>query len=213
MERYDAYVVRQGDYLEKLAHTFGFSLEEVWSHPKNAEIRAKRSDHNLLCPGDILYLPVKEQRSLPLRRGVTNRYIAKVPKVEIRLILQSEGEPIREEPYVVEGLRKPLEGKTSDIGEVTFSVPINTREVRLLLPEKNVSYPIFVGDLDPIDEPSGVRMRLMHLGYYGWHPQSDGADEQLDREAIRAFQRSNAIEATGVMDEATRVALREAHGS
>ena len=34
------HVVRQGEYLRKLAHRFGVDPDELWNHPKNAELKA-----------------------------------------------------------------------------------------------------------------------------------------------------------------------------
>ncbi len=51
------YVIRQGDFLLKLAHKFGFDADSVWSDPSNSALRTLRSDPNILSPGDILYIP------------------------------------------------------------------------------------------------------------------------------------------------------------
>ncbi len=51
------YVVRQGDYLVKLAFVHGFDAEEVWNDPKNEEIRGRRADHNILAPGISFICP------------------------------------------------------------------------------------------------------------------------------------------------------------
>ncbi|MFT3765690.1 MAG: hypothetical protein QM820_09265 [Minicystis sp.] len=76
------YVVRQGDYLTRLAHRFGFDAEEVWNDPKNAEIKKLRSSMEVLAPGDIVYLPEPTRATLPIQKGTTNRYVATIPKVE-----------------------------------------------------------------------------------------------------------------------------------
>ena len=74
------YVVRQGDYLVKLGFVYGFDAEEVWNDAKNEEIRGRRPDHNVLAPGDIVYIPVKKKEGLPIIKGTTNHYVAKVPR-------------------------------------------------------------------------------------------------------------------------------------
>ena len=73
--------------------------------------------------------------------------------------------------------------------------------------------------MDPIDEPSGVRKRLRHLGYHCDPLRPEGPDSPeealaaLDRSAIQAFQQDHQIAPTGEIDDATRAALVEAHGS
>ncbi len=51
------YVIRQGDHLAHLAHKFGFDPQAVWQDGSNDELREARPDPNILCPGDVLYIP------------------------------------------------------------------------------------------------------------------------------------------------------------
>jgi shikimate kinase len=69
-----------------------------------------------------------------------------------------------------------------------------------------------IGDLDPLEETSGVRMRLEHLRYLTLLDDRDVESWELAR-AIVAFQLDAGIEPTGSLDDATRSALRAAHGS
>jgi hypothetical protein len=39
-ESWQVHVVRQGEYLRKLAYRFGVAPEELWDHPKNADLKA-----------------------------------------------------------------------------------------------------------------------------------------------------------------------------
>jgi hypothetical protein len=50
------YVVRQGDHLAKVAVRMGFDADRVWNSDKNASLRERRPDRNMLCAGDILYV-------------------------------------------------------------------------------------------------------------------------------------------------------------
>ncbi len=50
------YIVRQGDFLMKIAHAQGFDADVVWSDPKNEGLERTR-DPNLLHPGDLLWVP------------------------------------------------------------------------------------------------------------------------------------------------------------
>ena len=74
-----------------------------------------------------------------------------------------------------------------------------------------------IGELDPPDTPSGARMRLTSLGFYG--PKLAGKDQYVERDdealrgALRAFQASKQLAATGDLDDATRDALVAEHGS
>ncbi|APR86243.1 Hypothetical protein A7982_11592 [Minicystis rosea] len=208
------YVIKQGDYLEKVAHALGFDADEVWNEPKNAELKKQR-DPNLLHPGDVLYVPDRTPQWLPLRSGTDNLYIAKVPRTTVRLVFKDVDKPRANEPYVILGMGEPEEGTTDGDGVLEIKVPVHIREVQISFPKSRITYPIHIGDMDPIEEPTGVRKRLLHLGY-GAAPSADEdvANEDLeaaDRLAILAFQQDQGLEATGSMDDATRAALAKAH--
>jgi hypothetical protein len=210
-EKLEPYVVKQGDYLTKLAHVHGFDAEAVWGHEKNRALREAGRDPDILAPGDILYIPRKPRPELPLATGTTNRYRARVPRIDVKLVLRdAEGSPMADEVYRVEGLGAPQEGKTGPDGSVAFTVPVHIREVSLLLPRHNLHLPVRVGHLDPITTRAGVAMRLAHLSFLA--EDAAPSDEDLSR-AIAAFQRSQGAKATGVLDEETRRALEQAHGS
>jgi len=209
------YVVKQGDYLEKLAHAQSFDADAVWNDPKNAELKSER-DPNILHPGDVLYVPERKepQPSLHLATGSDNLYVADVPRVTVCLVFRNLDMPRAAEPYVVGGLGEPEEGVTDPDGRVELQVPVHVREVQVVFPKANVAYPIRVGDMDPIDQPSGVRKRLLHLGYYV-EPSPDageGDEEVSEQAAIHAFQMANDLLPTGLLDDETRAQLLSQHG-
>lgn len=209
------YVVRQGDYLMKLAHMMGFDAEVVWNQPANRDLRERRTNPEVLHPGDVICVPAPgERRFRELVAGGSNAYAANVPRAEIRLTLYDpEGAALANVPYRVLGLSRPHEETTDGNGTVRFSAPVYTREVRLVL-EEDDEHPILIGDLDPHDELSGVRKRLAHLGYLSrYDPSHEIGDDVSLRRAVRSFQAARQIEVTGEPDEATLHALLDAHGS
>jgi N-acetylmuramoyl-L-alanine amidase len=203
------YVVRQGEYLTALAARFGFDADEVWQHPQNRELRARRPNPDILAPGDVLHLPAPRLRSVPVRAGSTNRYRARIPTAALRITLRCDDAPVANEPFVVEGVRPPRHGTTDGAGVAAFEIPLTATTVVIRLPGAGLLFPVGVGHLDPITEPSGVRARLRQLG----HPVPRDGDEQALAPAIQAFQRVSGLEPTGEMDERTRSALVSAHGS
>ncbi|MFT3769479.1 MAG: peptidoglycan-binding domain-containing protein [Minicystis sp.] len=217
------YVVRQGDYLTKLAFVHGFDVEEVWNDPKNGEIRGLRKDHNILAPGDVVYLPVKEKEGLPIQKGVTNRYVAKVPKVPVKVRFRSGSERLANAKFTIEGEATPNTGTTDGDAQLELSVPAYVSEVCVVFPDLNERYKLLVGHLDPEVERSGVRARLVHLGYmlpsarefFGYDVGNYGEDDDAAQvaAAVRAFQRDNNLPITGVVDTDTQAALAAAHGS
>jgi hypothetical protein len=211
-----AYVIRQGDYLTKLAYTMGLDLDDVWNDPKNEALRDERPDHSILCPGDVLFVPDTQSKSLPLVGGTTNEFVATVPKitVEVRL-LDCEGAPIAAEPYrVMDVPEADQEQKETDPeGTIRVEVAVHVRSVTISLERLGLTYEFMVGDLDPHDEPSGARQRLANLGY-GEDALPDASDGGSSPNlALERFRRAAKSAATGDLGPGDHEALEKEHGS
>lgn len=203
------YVVRQGDYLEKLANQLGFDAGSVWNAGENAELRAKRRPEQL-CPGDVLHVPDPDLDWQRLEAGTSNRYRARVPRVLVNLVFERDGKPDANQRCVIEGLGAPVETTTDGQGRLVVRVPVIIREFSVRFVERNVVHAVQVGDMDPIEEASGVAKRLVHLGYLAERLQDDAAELSS---AIARFQKAQELPATGAIDDRTRDALETAHGS
>lgn len=212
MSKMRAYVIRQGDYLAKLAHRMGFDAEAVWSDPANAALKQRR-DPNLLYPGEVLYVPESARAPVPIASRASNDYVATVPKTTVRLVFEDADGPLALEPYVVEGVGPIAEKTTDGDGAVVLTLPVHVRECRVVFPRRGIAYPVRVGDMDPIDEDIGVRKRLRNLGYGGrlgddeGVGQSDESRAAAEQMALLAFQKERGLEVSGALDEATRAAL------
>jgi len=209
------YVVKQGDFFSKLAYTLGFDADAVWNDPKNADLCKLRPDRDMLAPGDLVYVPNPDPQTLALTGQSSNDYQAEVPSLTLTVILRDgDQQVLADEPYVLEGLGgDPIKGKSGADGSVLITATVLIREVTILLPNRCLSQAVLIGDLDPLEEDSGVRMRLAQLGYlaHGWDSTDDIDDV---RAAIEAFHIASGLpNPTGVMDDATRAALGKAHGS
>jgi N-acetylmuramoyl-L-alanine amidase len=211
------YVIKQGDHLLKLAHLMGFDADKVWNDGANAELKDARQDPTMLQAGDILMVPDEPKKQLDLKHEEKNEYVAKVPKVAVSVAVADDEEPLAGEAYVVEGLGDEEERTTDADGMVTFEAPVNIREVTVRFVNVDLAFRVGVGELDPVDTDAGVRMRLTQLGFYG--PTLAGEDQYVERDdsqlaaAIAAFQGSKGLAVTGEMDDATKDALLDAHGS
>lgn len=212
------YVIKQGDYLLKLAHLLGFDSEKVWNDAKNAELRAERKDPAMLRPGDVLFIPDEPKARLPLNPKEHNFFVARVPSVKIAVVLKQDDEPLANQAYVVEGIAEEDPRKTDNDGRVMIELPVHVREVTVRFVESGQRFNLRVGDLDPPETPSGARMRLTSLGFYG-AKLGGGAERYVAHDdvalegAVRAFQRAQGLDATGQLDATTLRALVDAHGS
>lgn len=210
------YVVKQGDHLTKLAHKLGFDADTVWNDSKNAELKKTRKP-DILKAGDVLWVPDEPPKKLALTAQSKNAFVAKVPKVAMKIALADGGKPLADEPYEIQGLGPETKGTTDGDGNVKFEADVHVKEVFIVLPKRKTSFRVLVAGMDPIDEASGQKMRLANLGFYAPKFAGAGRDETRDDAqlgaALKAFQAAKGIEPTGVADDATKTALTDAHGS
>lgn len=200
------YVIRQGDFLAKLAVRFGFDAGTVWNDPSNRALRDLRPNHDILAPGDVLHIPAEAAPGAMLVKGAANVFTARVPTVRVEVALKAAGAGDADNPfcncaYELHGLAETRRGAADADGRVRLELPVDTSEVFLVFRSISALVPVRVGHLDPIDTASGVRQRLDHLGH-------DGVETGA---AIRAVQRTARLPETGILDAATRDALVAAH--
>jgi hypothetical protein len=205
-------IVRPGDYWTKLAAELGFDADEVWNDAKNEEIRRLRPKRELLAAGDIVYVPGVPDEGIRLKVGTENQITAKAPGAEVKLRFKDPGCPGA--AYTVEGVGEDIKGNADGDGVVTLKIPVHVREVFFYFDELGHATKVKVGELDPIEEDSGVRQRLEHLRFIKGPPSGD--EEQDAKKlavAIGKFQKAQGLPVTEKLDDATKNALKSAHSS
>ena len=69
------YKVEQGENLSRIAKKYGFTdAMAIYSHAKNAALRYKRPDPNLLYPGDIVNIPEKKKSGAIVKTGSKHKF-------------------------------------------------------------------------------------------------------------------------------------------
>jgi hypothetical protein len=211
------YVIRQGDYLKKLAHRLGFDADAVWSDPANADLKKTRGDGSILRAGDILQIPDEPRPRFPFTVEEENAYTATVPKTKVQLKLNLNGTALKDEPYKLEGADDETEKTATGEGMAEFEVPVNVREVIVALTKRGVKFRAQIGNMDPIATAAGLRLRLKNLGFGSVLKQGADAyeahNDHVLKAAIMAFQIAKGLQPTGEADDATRSAIEQAHGS
>jgi hypothetical protein len=226
------YVVKQGDYLTKLAHDLKFDADEVWAHEKNAALKELRTNPQILAPGDVLYVPKDPKPVLkPISKGTTNPYKATVPRVKVELRMCDENrKALAGATCWVHGLGgEPRKLEAGGSGEITVEVPVHVKRFEVVVETPRVVFEVEVGGMDPIDVNSGLASRLSQLGYLaaddhfvaaarelglGDDELSDEDQEAWVAEGLVAFQLAkNDGQATGQLDAETRSAIEDEHGS
>ena len=87
------HVIVAGDHVVRLAYTHGHAtVDAVWQHPANAELRAARPDPGVLAPADVVHVPDAPARvfeGLSTRREHT--LVVELPLPMLRLVLLRPG--------------------------------------------------------------------------------------------------------------------------
>jgi N-acetylmuramoyl-L-alanine amidase len=198
------HVVQQGECVSSIADQYGFDWKLIWSHPDNAGLRSTRKDPNVLYEGDVVTIPDKKPGDTSKSTDQQHKFVK--PGVPVHLVLQllDDDKPRAGLPYELQigGLMKS--GSTDGSGFIRETIPAREREARLIVGSGTTRdcYTLQIGYLDPIDTDSGVKGRLVDLGY--------GVDDM--REGISACQRKMGLPVTGEIDDATRNRLQEKFG-
>ena len=209
------HTVEQGECLSSIAEHYGFFWETLWDHSENRELRQQRGSPNVLCPGDVVFVPEKGVREESGETETRHRFRAKgVPAYLNLRLLDEEGNPRSSLVYELTIDGDGRSGTTDDEGRIQEPIPPRAGKAVLKLTSeggKTEEYELLLGEVDAITDVTGVQTRLRNMGY---DPGTvDGEEGDRTRAAIRAFQRSIGEEETGELTDSQRKALEEAHGS
>lgn len=208
------YLVAQGECISSIAKEKGYFWETIWNHGPNSELKTVRKDPNILLPGDRVTLPPKSEKQESGATEMRHRFVRRGEPCGLRIrVLKNDDTPRANQPYTLEVEGTEQTGTTDHDGYLTISIRGDSHRGLLTVgpPEDQVSYELALGNLDPIEEISGVQSRLENLGY-----GLDGEDGVMGPntvEAIRDFQDTHGLTANGELDPATRAKLLEVHGS
>jgi N-acetylmuramoyl-L-alanine amidase len=207
------HIVEQGEHLTQIATRYGFSdFHVVWDDPQNANLRERRPNPNVLFPGDEVYIPDPTEKRSSIETGQRHRFQLAGCKLKLRIVLQDYGgKPIAAAACTLEIDDARYKLTTDSRGTIDKEISPTARHGNLSVPDLGIDLPIQVGDLDPVEEPSGFKARLANLGYY-LAPPDDSDDSEL-RSAIEEFQCDNALRADGICGPKTQSKLKEVHGS
>src|ERR1044071_1052191 len=94
------HTVSQGEHLGSIAVSYGFgSYEPIWNHARNKELRNLRTDPLVLYPGDQVFIPDLQPKTITGATEQRHRIVVKTGKLKVRLrLLDSLGFPLASEP-------------------------------------------------------------------------------------------------------------------
>lgn len=205
------HTVQQGEHLSTIAARYGFrSYETIWNDPANASLKAQRQNPNVLYPGDQVVIPPKLQRADDCTTGQTHQFRVPIPSLRLIVVLRDvNGKllPNCECELDIDGKTKKL--TSGPDGKIDERIPIPAKGGKLVA--KGRTYRLSIGELDPIDTPSGWRARLANLGYYlGRGEEVDDAELQS---AVEEFQCDYGLAVDGDCGPQTQAKLKEVYGS
>lgn len=176
----EPYVIRQGDFVLKLAYKFGFDADAVWNDDANADLRQIRADPNILFPGDVLYIPDREDpEPVSLTTGGSNQFISDVPTMTLTHQFVGDDETTyASKAYTVEELDDLTGLQTDETGLATFSAPVTLQRATITFTDSGDSFELAIGQMYPLNTAMGVFQRLQNLGYLD-------EDEAFDLDAVR----------------------------
>jgi N-acetylmuramoyl-L-alanine amidase len=205
--------VKQGDCISSIAEENGFFWETVWDHPENQELRELRDDPNILFPGDIVFVPDIRVKEVSEPTNEVHKFRVKNAPAKLKLRILKDGESRADEPFVltIDGEEKEV-GTISSDGNILISIPPTAEKGELTIGEGDNKeiYELNLGYLDPIETTTGVKARLINLGFDCGKVDNEMNDETA--EAISDFQSYiQHPNPSGEMDDQTRDALDALH--
>jgi hypothetical protein len=203
------HVVKQGECMSSIADQYGFFWFTLWNHEKNAELKDRRQNPNVLMAGDRVFIPEKRQKEESGETGKAHTFQLKGVPVKLNLeMLDFDGTPRAGTKYALTVDGKKTSGVIPDDGMISEVISPHAKSASLKL-ETGEEFDIDLGYMNPVEYASGVQARLKNLGYY--KGEVTGALDDETRRALRRFQREKGLEESGEADQETRNALTAAH--
>ena len=216
------HTVEQGEYLGSIAARYGFkNWRTIYEHPQNQEFRKRRPNPNVIYPGDVVFIPDKDQKTVSCATGESHDFRVKTAQHWLKIILKdSDRNLLQNVDYRLAIGDQTYTGNTGTDGRVNQKIPVDATEATLTVEALGLGWNLKIGHLDPVhDDPqdspifTGVKARLKNLGFYAGEVDDELNSETQD--AVKRFQEVvlNRTDPDGQLDSDTREALLREHGS
>lgn len=202
-------IVGCDDSILSIAKANGFFWKTIWEHGKNAALKAKRQDPEILQEGDEVYVPKPEPKKVSKPNEARHKFKLKGEQAKFKIQLKRLGKPRAGEAYVLTVDGVSTSGSTDGDGWIKCDIPNDASSGEISLKSGKEIIPLNIGRLDPQDSPQGVIQRLTNLGF----TVESGDGSVMPAEALKLFQTKNELKVTGEFDGSTKSKLRELHPS
>ncbi len=171
------HTISQGKCTFSLSASAGVPWQKTWYHAENAALRRQREDPGILQPGDQLFVPEPERKSVPGNTEKRHRFVARRALVELRVVLREYGEPLARTPFHVRIGRQAIAGTTALTGAdglAVARVPAAAERALLVigagadddLNDDDAEFEeieLIIGGVGPVNERNGQVTRLVNL--------------------------------------------------
>jgi len=203
--------VKQGDCISSIAYKYGFFPDTIWNDSKNSKLKQDRKNPNVLYTGDEVFIPDKREKTENCATEQRHRFRKKGALAKLRVRIQRNNKPVSNAEYTLDIEDKLYKDKTGDDGLIEQSIPPDALEGKLTFHKANIEFNLQLGNLDPVEELSGVQARMKNLGF---DPGPiDGKMGPRTRAALRDFQEFYELKETGQVDEETKKRMQDLHGA
>lgn len=209
------HTIGPGDHVVRLAYTHGHgSVDAVWEHPSNADLREHRADPGVLATGDRVHVPDAPARvfeGMATRRE--HRIVIDLPLPTLRLaLLRPGGIPFAACPCSADFDDGRARVVSDAAGQVELELGPLTTHVSLMFDRHAID--LAIAALEPVELLRGWHARLENLGYQpGPLVGDEPSDAYATRSAVEEFQCDHGLTVDGAVGPLTRAALLDAHGA
>ncbi|MCX6606649.1 MAG: peptidoglycan-binding domain-containing protein [Acidobacteria bacterium] len=206
--------VAQGETTVQLALEAGHYWSTVWQHSSNAQLRQLRKHHNVLLPGDVLFIPAIRVREVSKATDQTHKFVRKgIPEKFNLQFLDYDNKPLADAPYVLTLDGTATTGNLDGDGWLRVFVRPDICSGRIEVGEHGslAACDLNFGHLDPLATMTGVQARLRNLGLYDG--PIDGEVNDLLKEAVRAFRLAEELPEGDEINDELRQRLEAKHRS
>jgi hypothetical protein len=212
-----AHIVQQGEHLSQIAEKYHFfDYRTIWQYSENADLRGLRESPNVLLPGDVVHIPDKIPRKESVPTGQRHTYRIPGQRLYLHLALKD----FDDQPLTNTKCELQIDGNSTSLttdasGHMKVAISRAAKEATLIFKDPLVPFdltvPIKIGYLDPVDSVSGQKARLSNLGYIT-RPLEE-VDDVIFAYTVQEFQCDLGLLVTGECDPLTQHKLKELHGS
>jgi hypothetical protein len=205
------HIVKKNECIASIAEQYGLHWQTIWNYPDNAELKKKRKDPNVLMEGDQVVVPEKKPREETASTDSLHRFVCKGVPSRFRMRLLATGKPRAGLKFSCTIDGQSISGKTDSNGYIDIPIPPAAQTGKLkVFDEGTVTvYELNFGELNPVNEVSGIQQRLRNLGY---GCEITGEMDEATQQALQEFKNDRKLPNGSQIDDATRNALLGTHG-